>query len=112
MPHEAKRLMWVSLQSVDMAPEHCARCGELKELPGDYDVCETCAKNVSTGDISRMLAPGAHKDAKEGVPDFVKERRAKREHERRQSVKDWNSRHKESQQSGEVFEESYRGDGL
>jgi hypothetical protein len=87
-----------------MAPEHCARCGELKELPDDYDVCETCAKKVSTGEISRMLAPEAHKDAQEGMPDFVKERRAEREHKRRKRVENWNKRHQEAQESGEVFE--------
>jgi hypothetical protein len=51
-----------------------------------------------------MLAPEAHKDAQEGMPDFIKERQAKREHKRRKRVENWNKRHQEAQESGEVFE--------
>lgn len=89
---------------VSMAPERCARCGELTELPEDYDVCETCIKKVGTGDVSRMLAPEAYEDMQEDMPDHIQERREERERKRKERAEKWDARHKEAQQSGEVFE--------
>lgn len=74
-----------------MTHKECARCGEIKDVPEGYDVCTDCSAVIGSADqYAEMFAPQAYADAEEQVPQHIREKRARREHENRKRVERWN----------------------